>query len=56
MQEVVEELIRWIGYAALRVVTLGRYRGGTMNDRLPEGAAGLGVIMAVIYFTYRLSA
>ena len=52
MQDVVEELIRWIGYGALWVVTLGRYRGGTGDDRLPEGAAGMVVVFGVIYLTY----
>jgi hypothetical protein len=44
MQDIIEEVIRWIGYAALRAVTLGRYRGGALDDRLPEGAVGLGVL------------
>lgn len=52
MQDVVEELIRWIGYAALRLVTLGRYRGGTRNDRLPEGAVGLGIVAGLVYLMY----
>ena len=37
MQGVVEELLRWLGYAALRVLTFGRYRGGAEGDRLGEG-------------------
>jgi hypothetical protein len=56
MQQVVEELIRWLGYAALRLATLGRYRGGTEDDRLPEGATGLAVVLGLCYLTYRLAA
>lgn len=48
MQSIVEELVRWVGYAVLRTVTLGTYRGGTEDDRLPEGAVGLGVLIAVV--------
>ena len=56
MQTIIEEVIRWLGYAALRVVTLGRYRGGREDDRLPEGALGFGVIVvvaSVIYAVWR---
>ena len=49
MQEVLEELVRWIGYAVLRLVTLGRYKGGGREDRLREGALGLGLLAAVTY-------
>lgn len=54
MQDIIEELIRWVGYVALRVVTFGRYRGGGRDDRLPEGAVGLGVLVAVTYVSYAL--
>jgi len=52
MQELVEELIRWVGYGGLRLVTLGRYRGGTENDRLSEGAVGFGIVIGFAYLTY----
>jgi hypothetical protein len=52
VQDVVEELIRWIGYTALRLVTFGRYRGGTRNDRLPQGAVGLGIVAGLTYLVY----
>jgi len=54
MQDLIEELIRVIGHLALRVFTLGRYRGGVPSDRLPEGAIGLAVLAAVFYFAYAL--
>ena len=49
MQDIIEELIRGIGYVALRVVTFLRYRGGRQRDRLPEGAIGLGIVVVVAY-------
>lgn len=52
MQDLIEEAIRWIGYAVLRVVTFGRYRGGTEADRLPEGAVGLAAIALIAYVGY----
>jgi len=54
MQDIIEELIRWLGYAILRFVTFGRYRGGTQDDRLPEGAVGLCVVVGLVYLTYAL--
>ncbi len=55
MQDIIEELIRWVGYAGLRLVTLGRYRGGTMTDRLLEGAVGLGIVVGLTCLTYALN-
>jgi hypothetical protein len=55
MQEIIEEVVRWIGYAALRLVSLGRYRGGGTADRLSEGAIGLGVIVGLASLTYLLN-
>ena len=49
MQELIGELVRWLGYLALRVVTLGRYAGGTSGDELREGAFGLVLIALVTY-------
>ena len=54
MQEVIEEVVRWLGWGALRIATLGRYRGGTDQDRLPEGAIGLGIVIAAAYVFYLL--
>jgi hypothetical protein len=54
MQELIEELIRGVGYVALRLATFGRYRGGGQNDRLAEGAIGFGLILAAGFLFYRL--
>lgn len=52
MQGLIEELIRGIGYASLWLVTLGRYRGGGEGNRLPEGAIGFAIVLAVAYAMY----
>jgi hypothetical protein len=52
MQDVIEEIIRWLGYGALWLVTLGRYRGGGREDRIAEGAVGLGIIVGSTYLVY----
>ena len=55
MQELIEEAIRWLGYVVLRLVTVGRYVGGSSSDRLPEGAVGLVVIAVGTYVVVKLS-
>ena len=55
MQGIIEELIRGVGYAALRLVTVGRYRGGD-DSRLAEGAIGFGLVVVVAYVVYVLGA
>ena len=55
MQGIIEELLRWIGYAALRVLTFGRYRGGAEEDRLAEGAIGLAIVLLIAYVGYAVS-
>ena len=55
MQGVIEELIRGVGYVALRVVTVGRYRGGE-DSRLAEGAIGFALVVAVAFFIYAVRA
>jgi hypothetical protein len=52
MQHVIEEMIRWLGYGALRLATFGRYRGGGREDRLAEGAVGFGIIVGSAYLLY----
>ena len=49
MQELIAELIRWVGYLVLRILTLGRYRGGGAANELREGAFGLAIIALVTY-------
>ena len=49
MQDLIEVLVRWLGYFTLRVITLGGYTGGTDRDVLVEGASGLVLIALVTY-------
>lgn len=53
IEEVVEHGFQAIGWGVLKVVTFGRYQGYTLEDRLPEGALGFGVVLAVAYGIYR---
>jgi hypothetical protein len=52
MQDVIEEIVRWLGYGAFWLTTLGRYRGGGRQDRLAEGAVGLGIIVGFANLLY----
>lgn len=52
MQGILEELIRWTGYGALRAVSFGRYSGGRPEDSHVEGAAGFGIILLVMFAIY----
>jgi hypothetical protein len=54
MQQLIEELIRGVGYVVLRLATFGRYRGGGETDRLAEGAIGFGLILAAGFVFYTL--
>ena len=56
MQILIEESIRLIGYAMLRLVTWGAYKGGTSEDCLREGAFGLVLIVAVTFVVYTIAA
>ena len=47
MQAVIEEIVRWLGWSALKLVTLGRYKGGQSTDLVAEGGVGLAIIAAV---------
>jgi hypothetical protein len=53
MQRLIEDGIRGLGWIALKLVTLGHYRGGREQDRLSEGAVGLGIIVgsAALFYT-----
>ena len=55
MQELIEEAVRAIGWGALRLLTLGRYRGGRAGDRLAEGAIGLAVVLVLMYAGYAMT-
>lgn len=53
VQDVIEFVPRLIGWAFLKVVTLGRYRGFRQNDLLLEGGLGLALIAAACFLGYR---
>ena len=55
MQYIVEELVRGVGYVALRLLTFGRYRG-TADSRLAEGAIGFGLVCVAAYVIYAAGA
>lgn len=52
VQELIADLIRSIGYVALRLMSLGRYRGGGPHDGVPEAAIGLAIVLIVLYLFY----
>jgi hypothetical protein len=52
MQELIGDVIRAIGWGALRFVSIGRYRGGE-SDRLSEGAVGFALVVLAIYLVAR---
>ena len=47
------EAPRGVGWAVLKVVTLGRYRGFRDGDVLVEGSLGLVTIAACCFLVYR---
>ena len=54
MQDLIQEIIRGIGYLTLKLVTLGRYASGGSGDYLREGALGLVVVAVGFYLAYTL--
>ena len=55
MQELIGEAFRLVGWGALRLVTLGRYRSDP-KDPLFEGAIGLLVMIGASYLCYVVAA
>jgi hypothetical protein len=57
IQGIVEVIIEYgfqsVGWAVMKIVTLGRYRGFKSDDMLREGALGLATVLAVGYAIYR---
>lgn len=45
MQSLIEETIRLIGWGALKLVTLGRYKGGQASDVVAEGGLGFAIVV-----------
>ncbi len=55
MQQIIEEVVRWFGFGLLRILTLGRYRGGGQSDEVSEGATGLAVIIGTASVVYSVA-
>ena len=57
IQALVETIFEYgfqaVGWAVLKVATLGRYRGFTSDDMLREGALGLLTVVVIGYAIYR---
>ncbi len=57
IQSIIEVIIEYgfqsVGWAVLKVVTLGRYQGFTQDDMLREGALGLATVLVAGYALYR---
>ena len=53
METIIESGLQVIGWALLKIITFGRYRGFTAQDTLREGAVGLGALGAFGYGVYR---
>ena len=57
LQAIIEVVFEYgfqaVGWAVLKVFTLGRYEGFRSEDMFREGAVGLGVVLTVGYGAYR---
>jgi hypothetical protein len=53
MQDLIETVVRFVGWLVLTVVTLGRYRSRGQRDLLVEGAIGLLSIALALAAVYR---
>jgi hypothetical protein len=54
-QSLVEDIVRGVGFGALKLVTAGRYRSGD-NGLVLEGCTGLLIVSAFFFSVYRLAA
>lgn len=56
MQAIIEGIVefvpRAVGWAVLKLVTLGRYRGFRQEDLLVEGGIGLAAIAGLCFVAY----
>ena len=52
IEVIIENGFQAIGWAVLKIVTLGRYRGFTPDDMLLEGALGLATVLVAGYGIY----
>ena len=57
IQGIVEVIIEFgfqsVGWAVMKIVTVGRYQGFKPDDMLREGALGLATVLTVSYAIYR---
>ena len=56
MQQLLEDVIRLLGWTVLKAVTLGRYKSSDASSVLLEGGVGLSVIAAAMCAAYAWSA
>ena len=52
MQEIIEEIIRGVGWVALKLISFGKHKSDHVGARLVEGALGLGIIAAGMWLAY----
>jgi len=53
IETIFEYSLQAVGWAVLKAVTLGRYRGFEFDDMLREGALGLLTVACAVYALYR---
>jgi hypothetical protein len=53
-EAIIDTGLQAVGWAVMKGITLGRYRGFQPEDILLEGTVGFGVLAAVFYGAYRL--
>lgn len=53
VETILESGLQAIGWAVLKCISFGRYRGFGAQDTLREGAVGLAALAAVGYGAYR---
>ena len=54
IETIIENGFQAVGWAVLKLLTLGRYQGFESEDMLREGALGLATVLGVGYGIYRL--
>ena len=54
MQEIIEEVIRGVGWAVLKLISFGKHKSDNVGARVVEGALGLGLIAGGMWLVYRI--
>ena len=54
VEVILETGLQFLGWAVMKTITFGRYRGFQPEDILFEGTVGFGLLAAVFYGGYRL--